>query len=503
MADYDVIVVGGGAAGCIVAARLSEDPDRRVLVLEAGGSHERADVDTPESWASLLGSELDYMYQTSVQRRTGRSYACHRGRVLGGSSSINLMTHIRGHRQDFDNWAFMGANGWSYEDLLPYFKRTEDVPGGDPRYRGRGGPLRPRPTERPHPLSLAHVAAARAAGHAYMEDANGPELMGTGIQDVLIEKGRRQSPATAYLAPAMRRANLVVRMGAQARRLLVQGATCNGVEYVVDGQTRTDRASQVVLCAGAIDTPRLMLLSGIGPADELEALGLKVAMDLPGVGKNLQDHIMLAGVRFHSAAPLPPPSGNYAESTLFARTLPGQIAPELQIIPVQIDYHTAWQRPVENSFTFGIGHMRPQSRGSLTLASSDPLAPPVIDYDYLGERYDLEQLIRGIEEAHRLAQTGAYDQWGGRSGTDELLALDRKGLEQAVIDGVSSYFHASGTCRMGVDGNSVVDPSLHVHGMAGLWVADASIMPTIVSSNTAAATMMIGEKASDLIRQAG
>ncbi|MGC4251725.1 MAG: GMC family oxidoreductase N-terminal domain-containing protein, partial [Sphingobium sp.] len=426
MAQYDVVVVGGGTAGCIVAARLSEDPSCRVLLLEAGGSDQRPEVQTPEAWATTLGTELDYFYQTTVQRATGRSYACHRGRVLGGSSSINLMTHIRGHRQDFDNWAYMGANGWGYEDVLPYFKRSEDVPGGDPRYRGQGGPLMPRPSANPHPLSHAHVAAARALGHVYMDDVNGPDLMGTTIQDVLIENGMRQSPATAYLRPAMERPNLEVRTGVQVRRLAMDGTTCTGVEYVADGKAETVRAGRVVLTAGAIDSPKLMLLSGIGPADELTALGIGVTLDLPGVGGNLHDHILLAGIRYHADRPLPPPSGNLAESTLFTRTLPGQIAPELQIVQVQVDYHTAWQQPVENSFTFGIGHMRPQSRGSLKLASSDPSVPPLIDYDYLGESYDLDQLIAGVEEVDRMTTTGAFDEWGGRSGTDAILSLGRK-----------------------------------------------------------------------------
>ncbi|MBB4632573.1 GMC family oxidoreductase [Sphingosinicella soli] len=498
MQAFDVIVVGGGTAGCVLAARLSEDPVRRVLLLEAGGDDRLPEIENPTAWPATLESASDWNYATIPQRVTGRSYPCHRGKVLGGSSSINLMTHIRGHAHDFDRWAELGAEGWDYESVLPFFKRSEHVPDGDPHYRGTGGPLTPRPVENPHPLALAYIDAARLAGHAVVKDLNAASLMGASRQDVLIAGGRRQSTATAYLRPAMGRPNLVVETGAFVRHLTFDGARCTGLGYQMSGTALHAEAAEVILCAGAIDSPRLLLLSGIGAAAELNALGIPVVADLPGVGRNLQDHVLLAGIRYHASKPLPPPSGNLAESTLFMKTDPGQSRPELQIVHVQVDYHTPWQRPVANSFTFGIGHMRPRSRGSISLRDSDPRTAPLIDFDYLSHPDEVAQLISGVEAVHRMTRTDAFEEWGGYSGTDALLSLDRHDLEQTIRDGLSTYFHPAGSCRMGTDALAVVNPQLQVHGIAGLRVADASIMPEIVSSNTAAATIMIAEKAASL-----
>nr|WP_087573942.1 GMC family oxidoreductase N-terminal domain-containing protein [Sphingomonas sp. CDS-1] len=499
MNRFDIIVVGGGTAGCIVAVRLSEDPSRRVLLIEAGGDERQAAIENPMAWPATLGSGCDWNYQTVAQRMTGHTYPCHRGRVLGGSSSINLMTHIRGHPLDFDRWAEIGAEGWDYASVLPYFKRSENVPHGDPHFRGRGGPLTPQPIHDPHPLSRAHVEAARRTGHDVVTDLNAADLMGASFQDLLIVDGKRQSPATAYLRPAMERPNLSVVTDAAVRRLTFDGLRCTGIRYEQGGTMVEARAGEVILCAGAINSPQLLLLSGVGPAAELRARNIKAIADLPGVGRNLQDHVLLAGIRYHAERPLPRPSGNMAEATLFMKTDPAQRRPELQIVQVQVDYHTQFQNPVENSFTFGIGHMRPSSHGTLRLSAEKPEGMPLIDYDYLGTSVEMDQLIAGIEEVHRLTQTGAFEEWGGYSGTDALMAAGRKEMEQTVRDGLSTYFHPVGSCRMGTGGDAVVDPALRVHGIEGLRIADASVMPEIVSSNTAAATVMIAEKAADLI----
>lgn len=496
---FDYVVVGGGTAGCVVATRLSDDPRVSVLLIEAGGDDRRPDIETPEAWPSLLGSDVDWAFQTIEQQAVGRALPAPRGRVLGGSGSINNMVHLRGHPADFDEWAQAGANGWDYASVLPYFKRCEDVPGGQPRYRGRGGPLRPRPYGTSDPVGVRFAEGAEQAGHERVEDFNAGSMLGVGFPDSLIRDGQRETTATAYLRPAMDRPNLTVYDGALVRRLTFEGVRCTGVEYAVDGRTIAAKATtEIVLCAGAIGSPKLLLLSGIGPSAELAALAVRPLIDAPEVGRNLQDHLLLSGIRYQADKPLP--SQNMATATVLARNGTSAHGPDLHLCVASSDYREEWQEPLPNSFTFVVGHMRPRSRGSVRLASADPAAAPVIDPRYLTEDGDLAQLIDGIELADQIVSTGVFDDWGGRSETKALFGLRRDELEQAVRAAVGTYSHLAGTCRMGSDAGAVVDPQLRVVGVDGLRVADASVMPTLVSTNSNAATIMIAERAADLLR---
>jgi choline dehydrogenase len=495
--SFHYVVVGGGTAGCVVATRLAEDPEVSVLLIEAGGDERRGDVETPAEWPNVLGTDADWAFETVVQSATGRAYPAPRGKVLGGSGSINNMVHLRGHASDFDDWAAAGgAPGWDYRAVLPYFKRSEDVPDGDPRYSG--GPLHPRPLGQTDPVAVSFIDGAKRAGHPVVDDFNAENMLGAGYADALIFNEKRESTASTHLRSAIDRPNLTVVTQALVRRLSLKSGRCTHVEYVRDGAVALAQAvEEVVLCAGAVGSPHLLMVSGLGPARDLAALGITPVLDLPEVGHNLQDHLLL-GVRFQAERPVP--YSNLAGATVLATNKAGEHGPDLHVTVAAADYYLDWQEPLPNSFTFAVGHMRPKSRGTVRLASSDPSVAPIIDPRYLSESYDLDQLIAGIDLVDQIVGTGAFDDWGGGSETTRVLTLDRVELERTVRDGIGSYSHLAGTCRMGSDVGAVVDPQLRVMGIEGLRVADASVMPTAVTCNTNAATVMIGEKAAGLLR---
>jgi choline dehydrogenase len=502
--DYDIIVVGAGTAGCILAARLSEDPAARVLLIEAGPPDTTSQVTPTAAWPTLSGSDLDWGFTTEPQPLTdGHVHDIPRGKVVGGSGTINAMAFVRGDRSDFDTWAYLGCTGWDYASVLPYFKRSETsvFAAKDPDHRGDSGPLRPAPSAMSgtlHPLSEAYLEAAQQAGHPLTDDLNGPLLRGASSHDLLIVDGKRQTTGSAYLDPALSRPNLTLVTGALVTSLVLNGDRCAGVDLVAGGLARRVRSSQTVLAAGAIGSPQLLLLSGIGPPEALREAGVAVRHDLPGVGQNLQDHVMLGGLTVAAAAPPPPPSANIGEVTLFTDSEPGRVSCDLQLVFIHAPFANPWQQVPRPGYTFAIGHMRPASRGVLSLRSEDPTAHPRLDYGYLTEPADVRALTSGVRQALEISARPAFAPW--RAGPHPLLGADDAAVQAFIREAARTYSHSCGTCRMGVDARSVVDPRLRVHGVAGLWVADSSVMPVIVSANANAATVMIAEKASDLIK---
>ncbi|MEW6753389.1 MAG: FAD-dependent oxidoreductase [Candidatus Latescibacterota bacterium] len=499
----DYLIVGGGAAGCVLANRLSADASLRVVLLEAGGEDSDPRIGSTGGFVELWGSELDWAFSTAEQPGLGgRRMVINQGKVLGGSSSINALMYVRGNRRNYDEWAAQGNTGWSWEEVLPYFRRSEDYEGGESEYHGVGGLLTVRACPDPRARSEHYLGAAVELGFdgpdwdyngARQEDGAGP------LQFNITADNRRVSAASAFLQPVLHRPNLEVQTGAHATRILFDGKRAAGVEFTRDGQTeRVLCDGEVILCAGAFLSPKLLLLSGIGPAAELRQHAIPVRADLPGVGCNLQDHLQMPVIyRTRSALPMPTLlTGN----VLFVRTsgVSSDGPPDLQL-----NFIPSRPAPLARAIPdFGAPIcvflpilVQPRSMGHVSLRSADPEDAPLIDPHYLESASDVRVLSEALELIRRIAATRAFSGLGD----GELVPGPGAQVEGFVRSSALTLWHPAGTCRMGTDAEAVVDPQLRVRGVEGLRVADASVMPAVTSGNTYAPCLMIAEKAAEMV----